>query len=181
MTSFSGRLRRLLPASGGSWVLSCARRRGVCEDVDGSQRHLEGPGCFLTAQRATEIQWTLGADVAMAFDHVIPGVADEKTARDALERTLQWLERCAKRHQELRRSGGQADGAAVTDRQSAGPPVRQTLWPILQGGTHLTLRGEGLRRILEMGSWSGLAMGGLSVGEPKPAMYEMLATLEPRL
>jgi len=51
----------------------------------------------------------------------------------------------------------------------------------LQGGTHLDLRTEGLRRILELGVWSGLAVGGLSVGEPKPAMYEMLAALEPRL
>ena len=173
--------RPLLTDSGGFQVFSLAGFRRVSDDGVEFQSHLDGARRFLTPERATEIQWTLGADVAMAFDHVIPGVADEKTARDALERTLQWLERCAKRHQELRRSGGQADGAAVTERQSACPPVRQTLWPILQGGTHLTLRGEGLRRILEMGSWSGLAMGGLSVGEPKPAMYEMLAALEPRL
>ena len=171
----------LLTDSGGFQVFSLAGFRRVSDDGVEFQSHVDGARRFLTPERATEIQWTLGADVAMAFDHVIPGVADERTARDALERTLQWLERCAKRHQELRRSGGQADGAAVTERQSACPPVRQTLWPILQGGTHLTLRGEGLRRILEMGSWSGLAMGGLSVGEPKPAMYEMLAALEPRL
>src|SRR5439155_1256044 len=69
-----------------------------------------------------------------------------------LERTLRWLERCAARHREL------ADG-------------RQTLWPILQGGTHLGLREEGLRRIGDLASWTGLAIGGLSVGEPKPVMY----------
>src|SRR2546426_841288 len=121
-----------------------------------------------------------GADVAMAFDHVVPGVADETTARDALERTLRWLERCGKRHRELvdSRLGGQA---VSTNRLTAYPTIRQTLWPILQGGTHLDLRTEGLRRILELGVWSGLAVGGLLVGEPKPAMYEMLAALEPRL
>src|SRR2546423_13955824 len=57
----------------------------------------------------------------------------------------------------------------------------QTLWPILQGGTHLALREEGLRRICDMRPWTGLAIGGLSVGEPKAVMYEMLERLEPKL
>src|SRR2546423_15247975 len=57
----------------------------------------------------------------------------------------------------------------------------QTLWPILQGGTHLALREEGLRRISDMRPWTGLAIGGLSVGEPKAVMYEMLERLEPKL
>jgi len=57
----------------------------------------------------------------------------------------------------------------------------QSLWPILQGGAHLELRTEGLRRILELGDWTGVALGGLAVGEPKPVMYEILAALEPRL
>src|SRR5207244_8968944 len=57
----------------------------------------------------------------------------------------------------------------------------QTLWPILQGGTHLELRTEGLRRISDLGAWTGLAIGGLSVGEPKAVMYEMLERLEPKL
>src|SRR3989449_2199819 len=175
---FMGWDRPLLTDSGGFQVFSLAGFRRVSGDGVEFQSHLDGARRFLTPERATEIQWTLGADVAMAFDHVIPGVADEKTARDALERTLQWLERCAKRHQELRPSGGQADRAAGTERQSACPPGRPTLRAHLPGGTPPTLRGEGLRRILEMGSWSGLAIGGLSVGEPKPAMYEMLATLE---
>jgi queuine tRNA-ribosyltransferase len=61
------------------------------------------------------------------------------------------------------------------------PTFQQTLWPILQGGTHPDLRTEGLRRILDSGEWTGLAIGGLSVGEPKPVMYEMLESLEPRL
>jgi queuine tRNA-ribosyltransferase len=124
--------------------------------VDGGRRRL-------TPERATEIQWTLGADIAMAFDHVVPGGADESVARDALERTLRWLARCGKRHAELTASGN------------------QTLWPILQGGTHLALRTEGLRRISDMGSWTGLAIGGLSVGEPKTVMYDMLERLEPKL
>src|SRR2546429_6379163 len=98
----------------------------------------------------------------MAFDHVVPGGGDEAAAGDAVERTVRWLERCAGRQRDL------ADG-------------RQALWPILQGGTHLGLREEGLRRIGDLASWTGLAIGGLSVGEPKPVMYQMLEGLEPPL
>jgi queuine tRNA-ribosyltransferase len=177
---FMGWDRPLLTDSGGFQVFSLEGFRRVNDEGVEFQSHVDGARRFLTPERATEIQWALGADVAMAFDHVVPGGADLATARDALERTLQWLERCARRHRELAdsRLGGQA---VSTNRLTAYPPTRQTLWPILQGGTHLALREEGLRRILEMGSWSGLAIGGLSVGEPKPAMYEMLAALEPRL
>ena len=154
--------RPLLTDSGGFQVFSLEGSRRVSEEGVEFQSHLDGSRRFLTPERATEIQWTLGADVAMAFDHVVPGGADLGVARDALERTLRWLERCARRHREL------ADEC-------------QTLWPILQGGTHRALREEGLRRILEIGSWTGLAIGGLSVGEPKPKMYEVLETLGPRL
>src|SRR6267378_4908513 len=126
---FMGWDRPLLTDSGGFQVFSLEGSRRVDDDGVEFQSHVDGSRRTLTPERATEIQWTLGADIAMAFDHVVPGGADEATARDALERTLRWLERCASRHEELRRSGGQADGAA--------PPVHQTLWPILQGGTHL--------------------------------------------
>jgi queuine tRNA-ribosyltransferase len=180
---FMGWDRALLTDSGGFQVFSLEGSRRLDEDGVEFQSHVDGSRRTLTPERATEIQWTLGADIAMAFDHVVPGGADATTARDAMERTLRWLARCARRHAELAdgRTGGQADGVAVTDRQSASPPVRQTLWPILQGGTHLDLRTEGLRRILDLGPWTGLAIGGLSVGEPKPVMYDMLERLEPKL
>ena len=160
--------RPLLTDSGGFQVFSLAGFRRVDDDGVEFQSHVDGSRRTLTPERATEIQWTLGADVAMAFDHVAPGAADLTASRDAMERTLRWLGRCAKRHEELQRP-------------SARPAVRQTLWPILQGGTHQNLREEGLRRILEMGSWTGLAIGGLSVGEPKATMYDVLELLEPRL
>src|SRR5437870_12025514 len=142
--------RPLLTDSGGFQVFSLAGFRRVSDDGVEFQSHLDGARRFLTPERAIEIQWTLGADVAMAFDHVVPGVADETTARDALERTLRWLERGGTRHRELvdSRLGGQA---VSTNRLTAYPTIRQTLWPILQGGTHLDLRTEGLRRILELG------------------------------
>ena len=180
---FMGWDRPLLTDSGGFQVFSLAGFRRVDDDGVEFQSHVDGGRRHLTPERATEIQWTLGADIAMAFDHVVRGGADETTARDALERTLRWLERCAKRHRELSdgRTVGQSDGQRLPVRPSDGPTVPQTLWPILQGGTHLGLREEGLRRILDLGAWTGLAIGGLSVGEPKPVMYEMLAGLEPRL
>ncbi len=180
---FMGWDRPLLTDSGGFQVFSLAGFRRVDEDGVEFQSHVDGSRRTLTPERATEIQWALGADVAMAFDHVVPGGADATTARDAMDRTLRWLERCAKRHRELSdcRMVGSSDGKAHTIPQSDYPTIRQTLWPILQGGTHLALREEGLRRILDMGSWTGLAIGGLSVGEPKPAMYEMLEGLEPGL
>ena len=161
--------RPLLTDSGGFQVFSLAGFRRVDDDGVEFQSHVDGARRTLTPERATEIQWTLGADIAMAFDHVAPGQADEATSRDALERTLRWLERCARRHEELTNG--------LTDQ----PPNRQTLWPILQGGTHRALRDESLRRVLEMGSWTGVAIGGLSVGEPKPKMLEVLELLEPRL
>ncbi len=173
--------RPLLTDSGGFQVFSLEGFRRVDDDGVEFQSHTDGGRRHLTPERATEIQWTLGADIAMAFDHVVPGGADETTARDALERTLRWLERCAKRHRELSdgRTVGQSDGQRLPVRPSDGPTVPQTLWPILQGGTHLGLREEGLRRILDLGAWTGLAIGGLSVGDPKPVMYEMLEASSP--
>ena len=178
--------RPLLTDSGGFQVFSLEGFRRVDEDGVEFQSHVDGGRRRLTPERATEIQWTLGADIAMAFDHVVPGGADEGVARDALERTLRWLERCAKRHAELRTSYDatslrRTDPPAEDVQRSVVASCNQTLWPILQGGTHLALRTEGLRRISDMGSWTGLAIGGLSVGEPKALMYEMLERLEPKL
>src|SRR5467141_3064037 len=105
--------RALLTDSGGFQVSSLEGSRRVDEAGVEFQSHVDGSRRRLTPERATEIQWALGADIAMAFDHVVSGGADSATARDALERTLRWLERCAKRHGELAQSD------------------RQTLWPIL--------------------------------------------------
>src|SRR2546430_6665166 len=183
---FMGWARPLLTDSGGFQVFSLEGFRRVDDDGVEFQSHVDGGRRRLTPERATEIQCTLGADIAMAFDHVVPGGADESVARDALERTLRWLERCRKRHEELKAS---YDATSLRRRSSPGEDVQrsvvascnQTLWPILQGGTHLALRTEGLRRISDMGPWTGLALGGLSVGEPKAVMYDMLERLEPQL
>ncbi len=154
--------RPLLTDSGGFQVFSLEGFRRVDEAGVEFQSHVDGGRRMLTPERAIEIQAALGADIAMAFDHVIPGGADEATARDALDRTLRWLERCKKRHDELKISG-------------------QTLWPIIQGGTLPALRTECLDRVMELGPWTGIAIGGLSVGEPKDKMYNTVEALEERL
>ncbi len=177
--------RPLLTDSGGFQVFSLAGFRRVSEEGVEFQSHVDGSRRMLTPERATEIQWTLGADIAMAFDHVVQGEADAATARDAMERTLRWLERCARRHGELKPAYDAMSPSHIVSGEGVQRSIlasyNQTLWPILQGGTHLELRSEGLRRILEIGSWTGLAIGGMSVGEPKSVMYEMLERLEPRL
>ncbi|PYO86669.1 MAG: tRNA guanosine(34) transglycosylase Tgt, partial [Gemmatimonadetes bacterium] len=171
--------RPLLTDSGGFQVFSLEGFRKVDDDGVEFQSHVDGGRRKLTPERAVEIQWTLGSDIAMAFDHVIPGGADEATARDALERTLKWLQRCAKRHRELMERGN--DGMTNTFQHSNIPSFRQTLWPILQGGTLPALRTESLDRVMELGPWTGIAIGGLSVGEPKDKMYQTIDVLEARL
>src|SRR6266480_2862799 len=142
---FMGWDRPLLTDSGGFQVFSLEGFRRVDDDGVEFQSHVDGGRRTLTPERATEIQWVLGADIAMAFDHVVPGGADEATARDAMERTLRWLERCGRRHEELKAS---YDATSLRHKNSPGEDVQrsvvascnQTLWPILQGGTHLELR-----------------------------------------
>jgi queuine tRNA-ribosyltransferase len=173
--------RPLLTDSGGFQVFSLEGFRRVDDDGVEFQSHIDGARRRLTPERAMEIQWTLGADIAMAFDHVVPGGADEATARDALERTLRWLARCAQRHREL---GTRDEGRGTGQNHSSLFPLPsspQTLWPIVQGGSHPGLRREALTRTLDAGPWTGIAVGGLSVGEPKPVMLRTLEDLEPRL
>jgi len=171
--------RPLLTDSGGFQVFSLEGFRKVDEDGVEFQSHVDGGRRKLTPETAIEIQAKLGSDIAMAFDHVIPGGADEATARDALERTLRWLQRCAKRHRELMERGN--DGMTNTFQRSNIPSFQQTLWPIIQGGTVPALRTECLERIMELGPWTGIAIGGLSVGEPKDKMYQTIEVLESRL
>jgi queuine tRNA-ribosyltransferase len=98
----------------------------------------------------------------MQFDHVIPGQSEVSLARDASERSLRWLARARAEVARLEAELPRARGS------------EQALFPIVQGGVHAELRREAATTILDMGKWEGYAIGGLSVGEPKPAMYEML-------
>jgi queuine tRNA-ribosyltransferase len=120
----------------------------------------------ITPERSMEIQVALGADVAMQFDHVVPGQAPPELACEGMERSLRWLDRCKAKHEVL------TDGVGGAE---------QAMWPIVQGGTHDELRRRSIDGILERGPWTGIAVGGLSVGEPKPVMHRVLEGLEPVL
>ncbi len=161
---FMGWPKPILTDSGGFQVFSLEGLRRVEEDGVTFKSHVDGSERFLSPERATQIQWTLGSDVAMAFDHVIPGQSGLAEARDALDRTQRWLVRCRDAHLALARG---SDGA-----------LRQTLVPIIQGGTHTELRREALRGILATGDWHALAVGGLSVGEAKAQMQAVLEDLQ---
>jgi queuine tRNA-ribosyltransferase len=162
--------RPMLTDSGGFQVFSLAGLRTISEEGVEFTSHIDGSVRTLTPERAVEIQWALGADVAMAFDHVVPGQAAHPLAEEGMERTLRWLARCRRRHEEL------VEGAKGPGRSPLAP-LPQTLWPILQGGTHDDLRRRSLEGTLALGSWTGIAIGGLSVGEPKPVMYRVLESL----
>lgn len=162
---FMGWTKPLLTDSGGFQVFSLEGRRQVSEEGVEFQSHVDGARHHLSPERAVEIQWTLGSDVAMAFDHVIPGPSGRAAAADAAARTLRWLVRARSRFAEL---SGEA-------------PDRQTLVPIVQGGTFEDLRRASLSGVMDAGEWRAVALGGLSVGEPKPRMEAVLADLEPVL
>lgn len=147
----------ILTDSGGYQVFSLARINQVTDEGVWFQSHIDGSRHFVTPELVMEIEHALGADVVMALDECPPGGADRATAASAVERTQLWLERCATRFDELG-----ADGP------------EQSLLPVIQGGTYLDLRLESLQRARALREWPGLGIGGLSVGEPKEAMYEVL-------
>ena len=155
----------MLTDSGGFQVFSLEGLRKISEHGVEFQSHVDGTMRTLTPESAMEIQWTLGADVAMAFDHVVPGQAPHDLALEGMERTLRWLDRCKARH------GDMVEGYESRN--------LQTMWPIIQGGTHTDLRRRSAEGTLERGPWTGIAIGGLSVGEPKPVMHRVLEELGP--
>jgi queuine tRNA-ribosyltransferase len=175
--AFSHWDRPMLTDSGGFQVFSLEGLRTIAEEGVAFQSHIDGSYRTITPERAVEIQWALGADIAMQFDHVVPGGAPHALAREGMERSLRWLDRCKARHLEL------VSDATSLPRVPASPPpaATQTLWPIVQGGTHSDLRRASLEGILERGPWTGIAIGGLSVGEPKPVMHAVLEELAPAL
>jgi len=148
----------VLTDSGGFQVFSLEGLRKISEDGVEFQSHIDGSRRFFTPESVIGIERNLGADVIMQFDHVIPGQSNEPEARDASERSIRWASRSLK---EFKRTS---------------PPdgENQALFPIVQGGIHAHLRNEAARALIEMNDWRGFAIGGLSVGEEKPAMYEIL-------
>lgn len=157
--------RPVLTDSGGFQVFSLGDNVRVSEEGARFRSHIDGSQHLFTPESVIDIQRDLGADLIMAFDECPPGQSSRAVAREAHERTLRWLDRCRARFD----AGGEESR------------TQQALLPIVQGGIFADLRRDAARRIRESGDWHAVAIGGLSVGEPKPLMHQMLEALEGEL
>jgi queuine tRNA-ribosyltransferase len=173
--------RPILTDSGGFQVFSLAQLRTINEDGVEFQSHIDGSRRFFTPEIVMQIERNLGADVIMQFDHVIPGQSDEASARDASERSIRWLARCLAEVQRLESTQPLGEDTPRGEIPSNNPRNQQALFPIVQGGIHSRLRREAAKAIGEMHDWPGFGIGGLSVGEEKPAMYEMIEVVDEAL
>jgi queuine tRNA-ribosyltransferase len=169
----------ILTDSGGFQVFSLAQLRTVDEQGVEFQSHLDGSRRFFTPETVMQIERNLGADVIMQFDHVIPGQSDESSARDASDRSIRWLRRCL--HELKRLENTDPSDALADPPDPPDPPFHQALFPIVQGGIHPHLRRDAATAIRDMNDWAGYGIGGLSVGEEKEAMYEMLEVVDSAL
>jgi queuine tRNA-ribosyltransferase len=178
--------RPILTDSGGFQVFSLEGLRTIEEEGVEFQSHIDGSRRFFTPETVMQIERNLGADVIMQFDHVIPGQSDEGSARDASERSIRWLARCLAELKRLEAGSGKGEaGSGSREEVSRGNPRNhpnpQALFPIVQGGIHAHLRREAADAIQSMYDWPGFGIGGLSVGEEKGAMYEMIEVVDDAL
>lgn len=150
--------RAILTDSGGYQVFSLAGLCKVNDDGVTFQSHLDGSLHFLSPEMAMTIQEALGADVIMAFDECLSYPSSYDATRQSLKRTLKWAGRCKEAH---RRKD-------------------QALYGIVQGGFYPDLREEGAKALVEIG-FDGYAIGGLSVGETKEMMLEVVERVVPLL
>ncbi len=144
----------ILTDSGGFQVFSLAKLNKIKDDGVYFNSHIDGSLHFITPEKAIDIENNLGADIIMAFDQCSPYGADYKESKTAMERTLKWLDRCYQRHQN----------------------DNQALFPIVQGNMFKDLRKQSLLETIPYAK-HGIAIGGLSVGEPKPIMYDIMDSI----
>jgi len=147
----------ILTDSGGFQVFSLARPKDIKEEGVHFKSHIDGSAHLLTPELSMEIQNDLGSDIIMAFDECCPWPSEHKYAKQSLERTTRWLERCIKAHKN---------------------PESQALFGIIQGSCYADLRKQSAKEITSF-DLPGYAIGGLSVGEPAELMYQMLEETVP--
>ncbi len=148
--------RPILTDSGGFQVFSLSKLNKITDDGVEFRNHLSGEKLFMTPEKCIEIENKLGADIIMAFDECTQVPSTYEDSKKAMNRTLSWLDRCYKAHKN----------------------DNQALFPIVQGNIYHDLRLESLERTKPYIKY-GLAIGGLSVGETKEKMYEVLDVLKP--
>ncbi len=149
--------RPILTDSGGFQVFSLSRLNKISNSGVEFQSHLDGSRHMFTPESSMEIQRKLGSDIIMAFDECTPYPCDYNYAKNSMHLTHRWLDRCLKH----------------MDNTSPKYGHTQYLFPIVQGSTYTDLRKESAKYIADTHA-VGNAIGGLSVGEPAPEMYEMV-------
>ena len=154
---FIGWERPILTDSGGFQVFSLSANRRLEEEGAWFKSHIDGSKHLFTPEGVVDIERTIGADIMMALDECPPGTADRDYARKSLDLTMRWLDRGWKRYKETEGRYG----------------YYQSYFPIVQGCVYPDLRSEAARRVAEYGA-DGNAIGGLAVGEPVEAMYDMI-------
>ena len=159
---FNGFDRPMLTDSGGFQVFSLTGLRKMKEEGVTFQSHIDGSRHLFTPERVMDIERTIGADIMMAFDECCPGNADYNYAKQSMERTHRWLDRCINRFNETEPKYG----------------YHQALFPIVQGCVYKDLRSRSAEFIASKGA-EGNAIGGRAVGEPAEVMYEIIETVEP--
>jgi queuine tRNA-ribosyltransferase len=157
---FIGWSRPILTDSGGFQVFSLADRRVIREEGAEFRSHLDGSLHVLTPERAVDIQWRLGSDIAMVFDECLAYPAEKDAVAESMQRSIRWARRCRVRRTEL---------------QSV-----QAQFGIVQGGVFQDLRNESADATVDVG-FEGYAIGGLSVGEPVDVMYSIVGDTARRL
>ena len=146
----------ILTDSGGFQVFSLAHRRKMKEEGATFASHIDGSKHLFTPENVMDTQRTIGADIIMAFDECTPYPCDYRYAKNSMELTHRWLARCYTRFKETEPKYG----------------YEQALFPIVQGSTYKDLRAKSAETVAEFAE-VGIAIGGLSVGEPAEEMYEM--------
>jgi len=158
---FNSWKRAILTDSGGYQVFSHRDLRKISEEGVYFASHIDGSRSFFTPEYVMEIQRALGSDIAMVFDECTPFPASHADAAESMERSMRWALRCFGRWSEY-----EDDGRA--------------LFGIVQGGVYPDLRRRSVEALLSIG-FDGMAIGGLSVGEPKEQMYEIMESTAPLL
>lgn len=153
---FMGWQGPILTDSGGFQVFSLGDMRKISEEGVKFQSPVDGSKVFLDPEKSMAIQRSLGSDIVMIFDECTPYPASEQEARDSMALSLRWAARSKAAH---------GDSAAA-------------LFGIVQGGMYSNLRAESLAGLVDIG-FDGYAIGGLSVGEPKAEMMQVLDTMRP--
>ncbi|HEU5237441.1 MAG TPA: tRNA guanosine(34) transglycosylase Tgt, partial [Pyrinomonadaceae bacterium] len=176
---FVGWNRAMLTDSGGFQVWSLGALRKITEQGTEFRSHIDGAQCFLSPEISMEVQTALGAEIAMAFDECAPGEAPYEEARRSMELTLRWAKR-SKEAFDVAQAVSLRPSQTNVDPQTDSLRTGQALFGIVQGASYLDLRRESLERTVEIG-FDGYAIGGLSVGEEKHVMMEVIEDIAPRM